>query len=130
MESPQKVTDSEKAYQILRKDWNKNTIELNEEFKVMLLNNSNEVLGIWIMSKGGMTGVTVDLKLLFSVVLKSCATAIITAHNHPSGKLLPSLADEKMYDKIKKGCSFLGINYLDNLIVTKEGKYSFADEYK
>ena len=123
-----KVTGSEKAYQVILDNWNKNTIELYEEFKVLLLNNSNVPIGIFTVSKGGMTATLVDMRILFSVVLKSCATAIITFHNHPSGKLKPSNSDINIYKKIKEVAEFHDINYLDNLIITKNGKYSFADE--
>jgi len=123
-----KIRNSDDAYKVLLNHWNLDTIELQEEFKVLLLNNSNEVLGVYEMTKGGMTSTLVDVKLLFAVVLKSCATAIITCHNHPSGKLKPSNSDINIYEKIKNAAKLLDINYLDNLIITKKGKYSFNDE--
>jgi len=123
-----KIRSSNDAYDVILKHWNKDTIELQEEFKVLLLNNSNEVLGIYEMTKGGMTSTLVDVKLLFAVVLKSCATAIITVHNHPSGKLKPSESDKVIFRKIKEISNLLDINYLDNLIITQKGKYSFNDE--
>ena len=123
-----KITNSEDAYKIMLNSWNKGTLQLQEEFKVLLLNNSNEVLGIYEMTKGGMTSTLVDIKLLFAVALKSCATAIITAHNHPSGKLKPSNSDISIYRKIKEASRFLEIQYLDNLIITADGKFSFMDE--
>lgn len=123
-----KIKSSDDAYKVFLKQWNLDIIELQEEFKVMLLNNSNEVLGIYEMTKGGMTTTLVDIKLLFSVVLKSCANAIITCHNHPSGKLIPSKSDKVISQKIKKVAMFLDINYLDNLLISKYGKFSFKDE--
>jgi DNA repair protein RadC len=126
--SVKKITNSNDAYNVFLDTWDIDTLELNEEFKVLLLNNSNEVLGWWTMSKGGMTATVIDVKLLFSVVLKSCATGIITVHNHPSGNLKPSLADKNIYTKIKEAAILLDIKYLDNLIITSKGKYSFVDE--
>tara|TARA_R110001583_G_scaffold178502_3_gene334467 strand:- start:2306 stop:2752 length:447 start_codon:yes stop_codon:yes gene_type:complete len=123
-----KIKSSNDAFSVFLKCWNPDVIELQEEFKVMLLNNSNEVLGIYEMTKGGMTSTLIDIKLLFAVVLKSCATAIITVHNHPSGKLKPSESDKVIFRKIRESAKILDINYLDNLIITKEGKYSFMDE--
>jgi len=123
-----KITSSDDAFKIVLKHWNLDIIELQEEFKVLLLNNSNEVLGIYEMSKGSMTGTLVDIKLLFAVVLKSCATSIITCHNHPSGKLKPSESDITIFKKIREASKLLDIQYLDNLIITKYGKYSFSDE--
>jgi len=123
-----KIKSSDDAFGVFMKSWNPDIIELQEEFKVMLLNNSNEVLGIYNMTKGGMTSTLVDIKLLFAVVLKSCATAIITCHNHPSGKLKPSESDKVIFRKIRDSAKLLDINYLDNLIISKIGKYSFSDE--
>ena len=123
-----KVTSSQKAYEVLLSNWNHKTIELLEEFKVLLLNNSNVPLGIFTLSKGGMTATLVDIRVLFSVALKSCATAMITVHNHPSGKLKPSNPDIDIYKKIKEVAKFHDINYLDNLIITQHGYYSFMDE--
>ena len=126
--SVKKITNSNDAYNVFLATWDIDTLELNEEFKVLLLNNSNEVLGWWTMSKGGMTATVIDVKLLFSVVLKSCATGIITVHNHPSGNLKPSEADKSMHLKIKKAAELLDVQYLDNLIITKSSYYSFVDE--
>jgi len=123
-----KITSSYDAFKVVLKHWNPDIIELQEEFKVLLLNNSNEVLGIYEMTRGGMTSTLVDVKLLFAVVLKACATAIITVHNHPSGKLSPSNSDKIIYKKISNAAKLLEIQYLDNLIISKFGKYSFIDE--
>ncbi|MCF6129330.1 JAB domain-containing protein [Flavobacterium sp. AS60] len=123
----EKITSSDKAYNLFFNSWSKKTIELQEEFKVMILNNSNEVLGIYSMSKGGITGTVVDVRLIFAVALKCNATGIILAHNHPSGKLKPSDADLEITKKIKSGSDILDIKLLDHLIITKNGFYSFSD---
>lgn len=123
-----KITNSEDAYNVFLETWDKKTIQLYEEFKVALLNNSNEVLGICSLSKGGMSATLVDLRLLFSIALKSCASAIITAHNHPSGKLKPSASDISIYRRIQEIAKFHDIKYLDNLIVVTSGKLSFSDD--
>jgi DNA repair protein RadC len=122
-----KITNSTNAYESLINTWNKNIIELQEEFKIILLNNANEILGIHNLCKGSTSGVNVDLKLLFAVVLKSCATSIIVAHNHPSGKLMPSESDIAITKKIKRAGELLDIKLLDHLIVTKDGFYSMVD---
>jgi DNA repair protein RadC len=125
----QRIVNSEDAYKVFLETWDEGKIELCETFKVAILNNSNEVLGICTLSSGGLSATLVDLRLLFSIALKSCASAIITAHNHPSGKLKPSGADISIYRKIKEVANFHDIKYLDNLIVTTSGKYSFSDEF-
>ncbi|WP_242203234.1 JAB domain-containing protein [Aestuariivivens insulae] len=123
-----KITSSKTAFKVFLEHWNMDSIELYEEFKIMLLNRNNEVLGMHTLSKGGMTGTLVDLKLLFVVAIKSAACGIILAHNHPSGNLRPSEADKNLYKKIKKASEYLDINVLDNLIISRRAYYSFADE--
>lgn len=123
-----KITSIQIAFELLVSSWCKDTIELQEEFKVILLNRSNETLGIYSLSKGGTTGTVVDVRLLFAVALKCNSTGIIISHNHPSGKLQPSDADIILTKKIKKCSEFLDIVLLDHLIVTKNGYYSFCNE--
>lgn len=122
------ICNSNDAFKYLQNSWNKDIIELQEEFKVLLLNNNNEVLGLYNLSKGTTNGVNVDIKLIFAVALKACASAIIIAHNHPSGNLKPSKSDQQLTKKIKEASDFLDIKLLDHLILTKEGFLSFSDE--
>ncbi|MGC6431248.1 MAG: JAB domain-containing protein [Jejuia sp.] len=124
-----KIKSSSDAFKCLKSAWNLDTIELQEEFKMLLLNRANEVLGVHALSKGSMTGTLVDLRLLFAVVLKSAACSIIMCHNHPSGNLSPSEADKRLFRKITKAAELLDIQVLDNLIISKNGYLSFADEY-
>ena len=124
-----KITSSQNAAELLYGQWNKNNIELHETFKIMLLNNANKVKGIYEVSTGGITGTLVDLRILFAVVLKSLTTAVILAHNHPSGTLTPSEPDKRLTQKIKKAGELFDIKVLDHLILTPDGNYfSFADE--
>ncbi|MCK0135549.1 MULTISPECIES: JAB domain-containing protein [Arenibacter] len=119
---------SQDAANILFDQWNKNTIALQECFKVVLLNNSNKVKGILNLSQGGITGTLVDVRILFAAVLKSLSVAIILCHNHPSGKLKASEADIQLTDKIKKAAALLDIKVLDHLIIAPDGQYfSFSD---
>jgi DNA repair protein RadC len=122
-----KVTNSKDSFEILLDSWDKNIIELQEEFKVLLLNRGNQVLGVYSMSKGGVSGTIVDAKLVFSVALKCNASSIIIAHNHPSGSLTPSEADKRLTQKLKKASQYLDVVLLDHIIVTKEDFYSFSD---
>jgi len=123
----EKVSNSKESYEVLLNSWNENIIELQEEFKVLLLNRSNQVLGVYPMSKGGVSGTIVDAKLVFSVALKCNASSIIVAHNHPSGNLSPSEADKKLTQKLKKASEYLDIKLLDHIIITKEDFFSFSD---
>lgn len=123
-----KIKSSKDAAEMLIESWDKDTIALHESFKVVLLNNSNKVKGIYQLSKGGITGTLVDVRILFAVVLKSLSVAIILTHNHPSGKLKPSEADKQITQKIKNAADLFDIKVLDHiLIVPNGGFYSFAD---
>ena len=125
-----KITSVNKAFEVLLSLWDLDTIELQEEFKVLLLNRANEVLGIYPLSKGGITGTVVDSRLIFAVALKCNATGILLCHNHPSGNLKPSDADITLTRSIKKCADFLDITLIDHLIITKNGFYSFSNEGK
>ena len=125
-----KITSVQKAAEILLSTWDKDTIELQEEFKVIFLNRANLVLGIYPLSKGTTSGTLVDVKLIFGAALKSNASGIIITHNHPSGNLKPSDADIELTKKIKKCADFLDITLIDHIIVTKNGYFSFSNQGK
>jgi DNA repair protein RadC len=122
------IKKSSQAAQLLFEHWDRDTIALHESFKVVLLNNSNIVKGVYELSKGGIAGTLVDLRLLFAVALKTLSTGLILVHNHPSGSLKPSKADLDLTRKIAKAASYLDIKILDHLILSPHGDYySFAD---
>ena len=123
-----KITHSKDAYIIFKDNWDENKIELQEQFKVMLLNRANKVLGIYEVSTGGMTGTVADPKLIFAAALKASACSILLVHNHPSGNLKPSKQDEELTHKIKEGGKLLDIQLLDHLIISSEGYLSMQDE--
>lgn len=123
-----KITNSKDSYELLLSCWSQKTIELQEEFKVLLLNRNHQVLGIYPLSKGGVSGAVVDAKLVFSVALKCNASSIIIAHNHPSGNLKPSDADIRLTQKLKEAGNYLDVKVLDHIILSIEGYYSFVDE--
>ncbi len=123
-----KIETSRDAYNILLNAWNPYTIELHEEFKIILMNRSNKALGLFHAASGGITGVVVDIRLLFVAALKANAVGMIVSHNHPSGNTNPSTADLELTQKLKQGGMILNIQLMDHIIVTKESYYSFADE--
>lgn len=123
-----KITSSKSAYAILMDCWDLDKIEFIEQFKVLLLNQSNRVLGLYQASSGGIAGTVVDIRLLFASALKANAAGMIISHNHPSGKTAPSQADKAITRKIKTAGELLDIKLLDHLIVTEEKYYSFLDE--
>ncbi len=100
----------------------------HEEFWIIYLNNSNKVIHKCQLSKGGITGTVVDVRLIFKLALEHCATSIILCHNHPSGTLIASDADKQITRKIKLAGEHLDIRILDHVIVTETSYFSFADD--
>jgi DNA repair protein RadC len=100
----------------------------HEEFWVLFLNNSNKVISKSQLSKGGIAGTVVDIRLVFKLALENGATGLILCHNHPSGNLKPSDADKQITKKIKTAGEILDVKILDHLIITETKYYSFVDE--
>jgi DNA repair protein RadC len=123
-----KILNSKTAYLLLKSRWNLNTLELIEEFKVLLLNNANEPNGIYSAASGGLTSCMLDIRLLFGIILKTATIKIILFHNHPSGTLRPSQADINLTNEIKKVAEIMKIEVIDHIILTIDSYYSFADE--
>jgi len=123
-----RIGTSKDAAELLMELWNENKIEFVEQFKVILMNKANRVLGIYELSTGGVSSTVVDPKLVFIAALKANACNIILSHNHPAGSLKPSRQDEELTHKIKEAGKFLDIQVSDHIIVTSEGYFSFADE--
>lgn len=121
---------SQEAYEELRHFFNDDLIHLQEQFVVMYLNRANRIIGIYKLSVGGITETVADVRLILGTALKVAATAIILAHNHPSGNLRNSKADELMTAKIKEACNYMDISLSDHIILSPiVGPYfSFADE--
>ncbi|WP_322545137.1 JAB domain-containing protein [Elizabethkingia miricola] len=122
------VDSPKEAYEIVFKNWDTDQIEFIEQFKILLLNTANKVLGIYTVSTGGIAATIVDPKLIFSAALKANASAMILCHNHPSGNLKPSTQDIQVTEKITNGGKLLDIKVLDHLIITSEGYFSFQEE--
>jgi len=99
----------------------------HEEFWLLYLNRSNKILSRHKLSQGGISGTITDVRLLIKKALELLASSIIICHNHPSGNLEPSEADNRITSKIKEAASYFDINLLDHIIVTDNGYYSYAD---
>ena len=123
-----KVNSSKDIYNILKQVWDENKIDMLEEFKVIFLNRANRVTGVYDASSGGITGTVADPRLILAAAIKSLSVSIVLSHNHPSGNLKPSRADEELTLKIKEAANYHDINVLDHIIISSEGYYSFADE--
>ncbi|MBC6999742.1 DNA repair protein RadC [Cytophaga sp. FL35] len=120
-----KITCSRDAYEILQPLIGE--LE-HEEFWILYLNNSNKVLHKAQLSKGGLTGTLVDVRIVMKQALELGAVGLILAHNHPSGTLRPSTQDKSITQKLKRAADALDVKVLDHIIVTQRDYYSFADE--
>src|SRR5690606_38085475 len=120
-----KITSSQSVFQVMQPILG----ELpHEEFWIVYLNNSNKIIQKNQLSKGGMTGTLVDVRLVLKNALEVGATGLILVHNHPSGSLKPSEADKKLTQKLKLAGESLDIIVLDHVIITEKAYFSFADE--
>jgi DNA repair protein RadC len=140
----QKITCSKDVFEMMQP----RVGELShEEFWVILLSNANrvrkivksrdmlieerftsqKVIDTLNISKGGMTGTVLDLRILFKLALEYQATAVILVHNHPSGKLKPSHADIQLTKKVVEAGKIMDIMILDHFIITEFDYFSFAD---
>jgi len=98
-----------------------------EVFAVLFLNRANKIKHFEIVSRGGITGTVADPRIILKKALEEDATSIVLSHNHPSGSLKPSKADEELTKKIKEAAKYFDIKVIDHIIVSDEGYYSFAD---
>jgi DNA repair protein RadC len=100
----------------------------HEVFAVVFLNRANKIISFQIISTGGLTGTVADPRVILKKAIEAEATSIVLSHNHPSGSLKPSRADEELTQKIKQASTYLDIKVVDHIIVSDEGYFSFADE--
>ncbi len=100
----------------------------HEEFWILLLNRNNKVIDKFMASKGGITGTVIDVRNIMKTALDKLATSMILCHNHPSGNLSPSDADQQITHKLKEAGKIIDVQVLDHLIITQHNYFSFADE--
>ena len=119
-----KLTSSKEAYEYLRP-----VLEdlPHEEFWILFLNRANKIIGKQLIGRGGISQTTADVKIVFKKSIDKQASAIILAHNHPSGNIKPSESDIQLTRKIKKGSELLDIQVLDHLIIGDGNYFSFND---
>lgn len=99
-----------------------------EEFWILILNRSNQVLDKVRISQGGVSGTVIDTRLILRNAIEKLASGLILCHNHPSGNTQPSEPDKKITDKIQNAANFMEINLLDHIIIADKCFFSFADE--
>jgi DNA repair protein RadC len=120
-----KVNSSAKIYELMLNSWEQ--IEYRESFKILLLNISKQALGINTISMGGLSDTPVDVRMILQGALLANAVGIVACHNHPSGNIQPSFADDVITLKIMRAAKVMDIELIDHLIITKNGYYSYAD---
>jgi DNA repair protein RadC len=123
------VNNPQMVVEVFRSVWDDSKIELQESFKLMLLNTRLQVLGIVDSFEGGITATIVDLRIIFVAALKAAATVIIVAHSHPSGSLIFSKSDLELTEKIIKAGKLLEIQVNDHIILTKDSYASYYEEF-
>lgn len=124
-EKKPKITSSRDAFELLKGE----LMDLpHEEFWVLLLNRSHQVVKKKRISEGGVSGTVADPKIIYKLALEELASGIIVAHNHPSGNLTASQSDIDLTRKLKEAGRFLEVQLLDHLIIANQKYYSFADE--
>jgi len=122
------INDSKLAADILYESWDKDTIALEEQLKVLYLNRRNQVIGLYTVNVGGVTGTIVCNKKILACGLKIVASGMIIAHNHPSGNKMLSEQDRMLTKSLQECGKIMNINVLDHIIVLPNGDYtSFAD---
>lgn len=99
-----------------------------EVFVVLYLNQASKINHTEIISTGGITGTVADPRIILKRALEENAVSLILCHNHPSGSLKPSHADELLTQRIKEAARFFDIRVVDHIIVSDAGFFSFADE--
>lgn len=123
-----RIASAEDAFSILYPLYDRDTIEYQEQFFLLLLNRANVVLGWVKLSSGGTTGTVVDSKMVFGIALQTNASGIILSHNHPSGNIQPSSKDIEITNRIINSGKLMEIQLLDHLIISPDEKYySFSD---
>jgi DNA repair protein RadC len=122
-----KITSSNVAYQLLQKRLSDLP---HEEFWILILNRANQVIKEENISKGGIAGTVVDVRLICKSAIENNASGIVVAHNHPSGQVTPSEQDKAITKKLKEALTLFGMTLLDHIIIGDRKYYSFADDNK
>lgn len=122
------ITSSGEIADVLKLIHAKEGNDFQEHFYCLFLNRCNRITGYYFASMGGVAGTVADPRLIIKTAALADCCSMILCHNHPSGSLIPSRADEDLTRKIKEACKYFDITVLDHVIISEEGYYSFADD--
>src|SRR6056297_829721 len=98
-----------------------------EHFLSISLNGAHEVISVRVVSIGSVNRTIVHPREVFSDPLQDRATAVLAAHNHPSGNVDPSDEDREITTRLRQAGETLGISLLDHIIFTQNSYYSFLE---
>ena len=101
-----------------------------EEFWALLLNQHFRLIKKVCISHGGITEVSVDIRIILREAILANATILAVCHNHPSGNLTPSRQDDELTRSIKKACDVMRIHFMDHVIITDGQYYSYYEQGK
>lgn len=129
IETPfEKISSSYVVNKVIRQILPVEQINYREHMYVLYVDNSNKIVGYQLLSVGGITSTLMDIRILMQGALLTSSVGLVLIHNHPSGKLKPSVMDKNLTQKVKEAGKVLDIKLLDHLIITEQSYYSFADE--
>ena len=123
------VENSQVVVDFLKKVWDLDAINIQEEFCVLYLNRQNRIISYQKLSKGGISNVIADVEMIVATASKALATGVIIAHNHPSGNVMPSQSDKDLTKNLKSALKLIDVILVDSIIITaKDNYYSFVDQ--
>ena len=99
-----------------------------EEGWVLLMNQNFKLIKKMCISRGGLTETAIDVRVIMKQAIMCNATVVALCHNHPSGVLRPSGPDDSLTTKVKEACQLMRLFFLDHVIVTDGGYYSYSEE--
>ena len=101
-----------------------------EEFWLLLMNQNHRLIKKILIARGGISEVSVDVRLIIKEAVLCNATILAVCHNHPSGSLKPSNMDNDLTFSIQNACRLMRIRFLDHVIITDGAYYSYHEEGK
>ena len=120
-----KIRSSKDIYEVMRHEIGNLP---HEEIWALFLNRANEVIGRERITQGSSVASVFDMRKILKEALLRNAEGLVLCHNHPSGNLTPSPQDDSITRKMKSGCEAMDLRFLDHLIVTADGFYSYCDQ--
>ena len=122
------ITSALDVANFIKSTFGKDEIELQEQFIVLYLNQRCDIIGYYRHSRGGINSTIADKRIILGAALKCAAVSMVIAHNHPSGNLTPSGADQTLTEQLRDAMKLVDIRLVDHLILTKDKYLSFSEQ--